>query len=68
MWVYVTPKVPVMEIQYGGPCEASFASEHYKAAKEWIFTTLTKELLSIFLLWAKIKRTESLFPLKMLRI
>jgi hypothetical protein len=53
-----------MEIQYAVPCEACFVSEEYKAAKEGIFPTLSKEQLARFLAWAKIEATLSLYRCK----
>jgi hypothetical protein len=47
--------LPVKEIYYAVPCEASFISEEYTAAKKRISTWFLKGLLPKFLAWAKIK-------------
>jgi hypothetical protein len=56
MWLYDTPTVFLMEIQYVIFREARFVSEGYTAAKEE-FMRLQKEPLAKFLAWTKIKRT-----------
>lgn len=57
LWVYITPNVPVMEIQYATPCDACLTSQGYTATKEGILTTMPKEPLAKFLVWAKIELT-----------
>jgi hypothetical protein len=47
--VYITPDMPVMEVQYAVPCEAYFLSEQHTAAQEGFFTKLLNETLPKFL-------------------
>lgn len=49
-------------------CEDCFVGKEYEAAKQRIFTTLSKESLARFLVWAKMKRTWNLYPLLMVCI
>jgi hypothetical protein len=58
----------VTEIWNGVACEDCFVGKEYEADKQWIFTTLSKESLARFLVWAKMKRTWNLYPLQMVRV
>jgi hypothetical protein len=61
---FFIPNVPIMEIYYIILCEASFISKESMAAKEGIFTTLSKEPQAELLVWGE-KRIWNLYPLKM---
>jgi hypothetical protein len=52
MWVYITPNVPVMEIQYATPFKACFIIHDM-----WLPKKRSLPVLEKFLVWVKVKLT-----------